>query len=1163
MSPDGRRVRRGFLHAAWAFVTDLPSLVAGRPPTRARSGRGPEREWTWPRRIAVVIIGLGIAGAAAAWALHVVIAPGATPPVSQLHTEALEDVRARRFDAAAAKFRAILALTPSDARARYDLGASLLELGRRDEGLREIRLAASAQPDLQEAHLVLAQEALLHRDDDAALAELRLVVATPPASGVAESLLAGILRRRGRDAEAMPHLAAATKDPLADPLMRVRAGLELGRIHGLRAIVPAVAARERQMELSAYAAAKATADGALTTPGTEAAAALRASRAALLLAMGRPREALVDADIAVAATSDPSDRAALRFLRAQVYSLAGDSAEADKELAEVLAAPTAPPASAFRGAAAICAGNGDTPRALDFLARAVAAHPDDAETGLLRATILFQTGDADGARAECARVAAADPRETAAVVLAGDIRRARDDLDGAREMYALALARRPGDADVRLRLAGTALSETGEKSADAAARLDELARIANDALAAWPGDPAARLALAKVLLAKSPGRDAPGRKGDTLNTQARKLLIESVEGDPLSVEAWTFLGWAWYLSGDAREASAQLQQVLALVPGERPRLRLLYAACLRDGGAFREAAAEASRACAALPDSADAWNLLAKCARDARDRDGTLRALRRLQEIEPANLQHLFAEAAELADAGRFTEAEARFAVADERARAVADPAARAAAEMSVASARAALCVLCGKAGEAKGILGAIVDRNPSNAAPYVRYARFLEKLGQDADAERELQRALAVEPGSLEARRALCEIWFARGKVSSDLVNAQVAEVSRIAPKDPLVDYLRGRIATLEGDVRLGAEVLARYADARPDDPDGRYALGVALAKGGRYDEAIGHFEATGRLVPGSPEVRVALTNVGRAAALEMLRRGSLVDAQSTLRRLVADDPSSREARALRVEPLRALGDAALSEKEARALLLADPSDRPALRMLASLEVQSGRLGDAAATLRRLTDAAPEDWTAWQSLSAVLAEKGDEGGAGVAAKAARQAAPDEPGALVPTLRVLVRRGDLEGAEKEIAAAAARHPGESRYPLYLAMLRERQGRHEDAVAAASSALDLKPAMPAALSIAIEAIASGLSDPTRAAAFARERVAKAKDDESMTCQLAALEADLGHRDAALALLASLCGKEMPLPQSLSQRGPLVLESRDFAAARKVLSQGAEK
>ena len=107
MSPNERRVRRGFFHSARTLVTDLPSLIAGRSPTRARSGRKPEPEWTWPRRIVFAVAGLVMAAGAAAWALHFVKVPGAAPPSPQQRAEALEHLRARRFEAAAAKFREI------------------------------------------------------------------------------------------------------------------------------------------------------------------------------------------------------------------------------------------------------------------------------------------------------------------------------------------------------------------------------------------------------------------------------------------------------------------------------------------------------------------------------------------------------------------------------------------------------------------------------------------------------------------------------------------------------------------------------------------------------------------------------------------------------------------------------------------------------------------------------------------------------------------------------------------------------------------------------------------------------------------------------------------------------------------------------------------------
>ncbi len=1163
MSERRRRTKRGFLRAAGLFAAELPFRIAALLPHR-KSGPRADRKWSRPKRIAIAItVVIVTAGATTTW-IVVSKGRGNAQATWRLHDQALEQFGAGRFEDVVATCRKILLLSPGDYRAQFNLGAALVRLGRTEEGLREITRSAENHADFDDANLALAQAALAHGDEAEAFERLSLVTANPPTSGLARSMFATLLQRRGDDPGAKPHLEAAAADTATDPVVRIRAGLALGRLHGLWAsmsIGSETSGSERRAESDCYAAARQVAEIAIARAAASELAELHAARAEVLLATGRPGEALLDADLALAAAKDPSELAALRLLRAQIYFLAGDPAAAEKELEAALAAEERPSAAAFRSASGLFAARAEPVRALEILSRGATLHPDDTQLALDRAMLRFLTGDLDGADADCARVAAADTRGIAALLLRGDVRRAKDDLAGARQAYAEAAVRRPDDAEPKLRLAGTSFAESGEQSEGAASSLALAESIAREVLSKSPDHPGALLALAKVRLASSPGRDPP-RRGHPVNDDALKLLRRSVAANPLSIEANTFLAYAEHLTRNDREAAIRLVRILDVTRGERPRLRLLLARCLLNGGLLPEAAAAARRAAEQLPDDAEAWRVSAQTSHAAGDRQGALTAFEHLGTIEPAKLQHLFDQAAVLAEMGRFSAAEERFAAAETRTAAIADENERSAAEQDVATARAEFYRLRGDIERAKGSYGAIVDRNPTSAAPYVRYARFLLRLGQRDDAERQVERGLAVEPSSLEARRMLCEIGFSRGEVSAALT-AQVEEVARIAPSDPVVLYLRGKLAVLAGDLRIGREMLARYTADRPEDADGQYALGVTLGKAGEYGDAVKRLETAGELMPGSPEVKVALAKVRQGWAVEMMRRGRLVEAQATLRRVVSDDPSSREARALLVDSLRAVGDVDLSEKEVRALLRTDPADRAALRMLAALQVEQRNLDDAAATLRRLTETDGTDWTAWQFLSAVLADKGDLDGAEVAASAARNAAPDEPGALAAMLHVLVLRGDTDGAAREIEAAAAKHPEEAQYPYFLAMLLARQGRHEEAIAAASKALDLKPSMPGALELAIHVISTGLADSDRAAEFARARVARVKDDPVMTYQLASLEAELGRRTEALALLAPICEIEMPLPAALALRGLLLLDSRDFTAARAALRKGIER
>jgi tetratricopeptide (TPR) repeat protein len=1169
MSPRQRRTHRAFLHAVSDFAADLPVVLARMARRRGGSdGRRTGRWWTRPRRIAAALVGVTVLAAAGTTVVIMSRVRDPAQTARRLHAQAADQFEAGRFEDAAATWRKILDVNPADKYARFDLGAALLRLGREDEGLREIRAAAVLDAEFDDAHFALAQYAATHGDEETALVELRFVVARPPRPGAADSMLAAILLRRGRVVEAVPHLEAAAADASAPALARIRDGVALGRIHGTRSSVQRVAAREKRLESDCYAAARQVADEALARAAGDASAPvaeLRAARAEALLAAGRAQEALVDADLALDATKDAALSAAVRLLRAQIYSTLNDAAAAERELAGALAGDAKPSASAFRAVAGMYSARGRLDRAIEILDRGVDLHADDVELGLDRANALFASGapDAlDAALVQCARIAAADKKSVAASILAGDIRRARDDLAGARKSYEEAVARDPNDVQAKLRVAGTAIAESGAKSADAAERLAEAERIARDVLAASPKEPAALLALAKVQLSRSPGRDSAGR-ADKGNEEARVLLTESVDGDPTSLEARTFLAYAEYLTRNDEAAAVELKQVLATFREGRPWLRLLLARCLYEARSYPAAAAEAALAVAGLPDEADAWSVRAAAAREAGDFDGALDALRRLETLEPKNLLHLFQQAALLGKAGKFAAAEERFSVADERVRAIADEGGRADAEILVAQARSEFYKLRGDVERARGALGAVVDKNPTRAAPYVTYARFLLGIGRTDEAELQVERGLATEPTNLDARRLRCEIEFSR-RSASPILLTQIREVERAAEKSAdalrLVDYLRGKLATLQGDLRVAKELLTRYVAAAPDDADGKYSLGVALAAAGEFAEAVKRFESAGALLPGSAEVRVALAKTRQAWALDMMRRGRFVEAKATLVRAASDDPSSREVHALLADSLRFTGDVDLSEKEVRALLRADPADAAALRMLGAIEVQQGRLDAAATTLRGLVKVAADDWSAWRFLSAVLADKGELDAAETAAKAARAAAPDEPGALAALLHVLAERKDFAGAEREIAAAAQKHPEEAQYPYFLAMLCEQQGRHEDAVVAAGRALDLRPATPGALQIAVFALSSGLHDSDRAAAFARERAAKAKDDAAMTCLLAQVEADLGRRAEALALLGPVCALDAPPPYALSLRGLLLIETGDFSGARDAMKKG---
>ncbi len=1075
----------------------------------------------------------------------------------RLHDEAVQHFRAGRFAEAAATSRAILSRNPRDAVARYNLGASLLGLA--DEaGWAEITAAAAAAPDLDDAHLALARRALAAGRDDTALTELRLVVEHPPEPPAAHALLADVLRRRGAYSEAMRHLRRVLEDKAADTMLRIETGGELGRLHGLRAAFHRTPDREKRLELECYNFTRQLADAALERPSGYSAdevASLHLARARAQLALDKTSEALADVDLALRAGPGPELQSSARLLRAQIYGLTGDADAAESEMTAALSADSKPPADSFLGAAAYYMAHDQRAQALELLARAAEAHPADVELGAEYAYLLFFSDRADAAEAECERLLRADPSAWRPLVVRGDLRRARGDLAGARRAYEEAAARAPGDAMVKLRVAGTAFSESGRAGPDADARLEEAGRIARQVLARTPDDPAALVALAKTVLARATPVDTEDAE------EAHGLLARAVDADPLSLEAHTLLAWADLRRGRYDEAVFGFERVLAAAREERPELRLLLAQAYLGTGAADRAADATRRALRGLGDEPSALELLVEATIAQRDLDGALDALRRLEVLEPGRIEHLLRQAMVLAQQGEIAAAEERFAAADAVAAALPDAGAAAAGQMRVAESRAEFYRRAGDLQRARDSFGAALERNPADTGAAVRYGRFLAALGQTDDAERQFQRVLATRPADVEARRALCDLWFARGEATPALVN-QVREVAELAPEDPVVDYLRGKLAVLQGDFRIARELLTRYAKVRADDPDAHFALGVALARGGDPAAAVTHLERAASLVPESLEVRAALAKTRSSHALDLLRRGRHLEAQAALRRATGDDPDAMVPRAMLAESLRMTGDVDLSEKEIRALLHREPTDPTALRLLAAVEYARGRTADAARTLQALADVTPEDWTAWAFLSEARATAADLDGAELAAQRAREAAPGEPRALAPLLHVLVLRGDFAAAEREIESAAAGDPTEAQFPYFLAILRSLQGRPSDVVSAAARALDAQPSMSDAVQLAVHALREGMGDPARARAFAKERAAGAPDSGAIAYLHGWLEAQAGDGAAALGALRAHTQADAPFLPAVALAAVLLMDQGDPPAAREVLRRGLE-
>lgn len=225
------------------FASHLPFFVAGRY-------RMPLVPLLW------LFAGHGVAGvfalardgrraAAAKWAAAWLMLLGAAhvpltgyrPDPGQWHFQRGDALRmAGDLDAAVAEFRlAIERAVRPDPLPHNNLGAALLQQGRLPEAIASFRAALVIAPGYVHARFNLALALANTGRDDLACDELGEVLRADPGFAGARGKLGALLVRRGRPADALPHLEAAAAGDRTSQYLLAVALLDLGRAGDARA----------------------------------------------------------------------------------------------------------------------------------------------------------------------------------------------------------------------------------------------------------------------------------------------------------------------------------------------------------------------------------------------------------------------------------------------------------------------------------------------------------------------------------------------------------------------------------------------------------------------------------------------------------------------------------------------------------------------------------------------------------------------------------------------------------------------------------------------------------------------------------------------------------------------------------------------------------------
>ena len=158
-----------------------------------------------------------------------------------------------------------------------------------------------------------------------------------------------------------------------------------------------------------------------------------------------------------------------------------------------------------------------------------------------------------------------------------------------------------------------------------------------------------------------------------------------------------------------------------------------------------------------------------------------------------------------------------------------------------------------------------LLTQFPKLASVHAAYGTLLAAKSDIAGGARELDQALAIDPGN---RMALTNRLALDTRAKNfDEGRARLAKALALSPNDPGLLVLAGRFEALAGDYARAEQHLRKSIELAPDNPDTYTALGQLYITQSRLDEARGEFE---KLAARRPDQVGARTMVGMIFQLQ-----------------------------------------------------------------------------------------------------------------------------------------------------------------------------------------------------------------------------------------------------------------------------------------------------
>lgn len=323
----------------------------------------------------------------------------------------------------------------------------------------------------------------------------------------------------------------------------------------------------------------------------------------------------------------------------------------------------------------------------------------------------------------------------------------------------------------------------------------------------------------------------------------------------------------------------------------------------------------------------------------------------------------------------------------------------------------------------ARALLDKRLNQKPGDPIALNRLARIYQRDGNTDKAIESYQAVLRTVPKSLDAMLNLARL-FAPKDLEKAYNMAKAA--SKVAPYDPQVSHLLGRLAYQSGDYHLATSQLQQSAQAQPNDPSILFDFARAAYALGRISDAQSALQSALGLNPPAAQA---------AQARQMLDMITL-----------AATPSQAVAAGARIADI----------------LKSQPNDAPALMAHATASEYNSDPVTAEQTYEKILQHFPEFTPAQERLARLYAT--DPAKLDRAVKLAAQAhdtLPDDPMAAKTLGIVLFQRGDYSHAVTLLQQSAFRSNSDPEVLYYLGAAQFHLKNHTDSKANLQQALALR------------------------------------------------------------------------------------------------------